>query len=221
MVVAIGIIYVRAQGKSEQARLVALFAQISELQLVQEVRNFIEGFGHDKDAAEPWVSASGSFIFNRSQMRRLRDLLVGQGVALSSSTDDDIIAVLEHYIDETEDRFLKERVTARVAHRFSELNYTGDDFERLVVRLYEAMGYAAKRIGRTGDQGGDVIANKGGESVLIQAKFYGGSVGQRGRPTGCCREGPLQLHTSGGRDFLDIHERSRRARAIECRRPPD
>jgi hypothetical protein len=173
----LAVMYRRARNKREHVRLQTLFAQIARPELAQEVRNFIDGFGNDKNAADPWVSASGAFTFNRSQIRRLRDLLAGQGVALSLDTDDDIIAVLEHYIEEQEDRFLKEHVTARVAHRFSELNKTGDDFERLIVRLYEAMGYAAKRIGRSGDQGGDVVASKGGEHVLIQAKFYGGSVG--------------------------------------------
>jgi restriction system protein len=34
------------------------------------------------------------------------------------------------------------------------------------------MGYVVELIGRTGDQGGDLVANKDGERILIQAKCY-------------------------------------------------
>jgi hypothetical protein len=176
-VLIIAMIVMRARHKREEARFAEILTQITQKQLVQEVHNFIDGFGSDGDGDDPWVSASESYTFDRTQLRRLRDLLARQGVALSTRSDDDMTAVLEHFINDKEERFLTERITARVTHRFSEFNKTGEEFERLVARLYEGMGYAAKRVGRVGDQGGDVIASKGGENVLIQAKFYGGSVG--------------------------------------------
>lgn len=49
---------------------------------------------------------------------------------------------------------------------------SGTDFEKLLYRLFEKMGYAVEHIGKTGDQGGDLIANKNGERTLIQAKCY-------------------------------------------------
>ncbi|MDI6820651.1 MAG: restriction endonuclease [Patescibacteria group bacterium] len=49
---------------------------------------------------------------------------------------------------------------------------SGTDFEKLLYRLFEAMGYKVELVGHSGDQGGDLIANKEGERVLIQAKCY-------------------------------------------------
>jgi Restriction endonuclease len=177
--IALGAIalFFRVRHKHGEKRLAELLRQIEDKKLDQEVANFIDGFGSNADGDDPWVPTAGSYTFNRIQLRWFRDRLAHEGVALSTRTDDDITAILEHYIDEKEERFLTERVTSHVQHGFSELNKTGDDFERLVTRLYEAMGYAAKRIGGVGDQGGDVIASKGGENILIQAKFYGGAVG--------------------------------------------
>ena len=48
----------------------------------------------------------------------------------------------------------------------------GSDFERLLYRLYEAMGYSVQLSGKVGDQGGDLIATKNQERILIQAKCY-------------------------------------------------
>lgn len=58
--------------------------------------------------------------------------------------------------------------------KFSDLS--GSGFENLLYRLFQAMGYTVQKIGRTGDQGGDLIANMDGKvRLLIQAKCYNGS----------------------------------------------
>ena len=55
-------------------------------------------------------------------------------------------------------------------HHLAQLS--GADFENLLNRLFTAMGYQAQHIGKTGDQGGDLIANANGDRILIQAKCY-------------------------------------------------
>jgi len=48
----------------------------------------------------------------------------------------------------------------------------GTDFERLIYRLFEAIGYKVEHIGHPKDQGGDLIINKGSERIVVQAKRY-------------------------------------------------
>ena len=50
-------------------------------------------------------------------------------------------------------------------------------FEQLVAALFNKMGYDAKTTKLSGDQGVDVVAEKKGRRVVIQAKCYQGSVG--------------------------------------------
>lgn len=64
----------------------------------------------------------------------------------------------------------KENFVRLTKQNFSTLS--GHDFERLLLRLYEATGYATQHVGGTGDQGADLIANKAGRRIMIQAKRY-------------------------------------------------
>jgi HJR/Mrr/RecB family endonuclease len=54
---------------------------------------------------------------------------------------------------------------------------SGGDFENLLVRLYESMGYIVQHPGGRGDQGGDLVLNKNGQRILVQAKRYSGDIG--------------------------------------------
>lgn len=56
---------------------------------------------------------------------------------------------------------------------------TGAEFEECLAGLFEAQGYAVRRIGRAGDFGGDLLLRKGGEEIVVQAKRYRGLVGVR------------------------------------------
>lgn len=54
---------------------------------------------------------------------------------------------------------------------------SGDEFEDCVCRLFKRMGYSARVTQHSGDQGVDVIAEKGTAKLAIQAKCYGSAVG--------------------------------------------
>lgn len=139
-----------------------------------EMKSFLDRFGKEK-GHNCWEYRGYAFEWKR--LNEFRDILRQKEIVISKKDYKELAAILRHYIDEKERIFVQESITATSAHHFGELNKTGDDFERLVVRMYEAMGYASKRVGGHGDQGGDVIANKNGESILVQAKCYEGSVG--------------------------------------------
>jgi restriction system protein len=54
---------------------------------------------------------------------------------------------------------------------------SGVEFETWVGRLLREKGFEVRGTPATGDQGADLIAKKNGTTVIIQAKRYGGSVG--------------------------------------------
>lgn len=54
---------------------------------------------------------------------------------------------------------------------------SGGEFEEFLAYLFSKMGYATQLTKSSGDQGIDVIAEKSGIRIGIQAKCYGGSVG--------------------------------------------
>jgi hypothetical protein len=59
------------------------------------------------------------------------------------------------------------------------LNLTPTEFEDMVVELYRMAGHEAKRTGRVGDNGVDVLVQaKNGEKWIVQCKRYKGSVGE-------------------------------------------
>ncbi|PHJ38129.1 type II restriction endonuclease [Desulforamulus profundi] len=53
----------------------------------------------------------------------------------------------------------------------------GTEFEDRIKLLYEDMGYSVEKTPETGDFGGDLIANKPGERIVIQCKRYSHPVG--------------------------------------------
>lgn len=77
--------------------------------------------------------------------------------------------LLRFYVNEKEENLTRESIR-RESQKFTKLS--GTEFEKLLYRLFEAMGYRVEWIGKSGDQGGDLIANKDGERILIQAKCY-------------------------------------------------
>ncbi len=54
---------------------------------------------------------------------------------------------------------------------------SGQEFEQFLALLFSKMGYETEVTKKSGDQGIDVIASKGGTKIGIQAKCYSGSVG--------------------------------------------
>lgn len=54
---------------------------------------------------------------------------------------------------------------------------TGTEFEQFIADHFRRMGYSASVTKQSGDQGVDIIAEKNGIRIGIQAKCYGGAVG--------------------------------------------
>lgn len=62
----------------------------------------------------------------------------------------------------------------------SELNsMNGYEFEEFLKQLFKNMGYSVKSTKKSGDQGADLILKRNGKKIVVQAKRYNVSVGNR------------------------------------------
>jgi len=132
------------------------------------ILNFINRFRMEGRGKRGW--SFRNYYFDWDRIADLEKVVVERGVALNRQEGNrDIFTVLKLFIQDKEEMLTRASIQ-KAPRLFSELR--GDDFERLICRLFEAMGYAVHHVGKSGDQGGDVIANKDGERILIQAKCY-------------------------------------------------
>lgn len=154
--------------KSEKKRIVRLFEIIIELKQREYIQNFINRFSFEGKSTNSW-----EFRKHRIDWHRIDDLetyLIEKGVPLVTRKKwRDVLLILETYIQIKEENLTRESIKSE-PRQYSMLS--GSDFERLLKRLFEAMGYTVQLTGQSGDQGGDLIANNNGDRILIQAKCY-------------------------------------------------
>jgi hypothetical protein len=169
---AVGIVYILwLEFKSNRKK--KMLTSVQQVGAEKEIFNFIESFGHGKKAEKkPWRYAEYTFTWN--QLDSLRKRLHEMGVQLSITDNyKDIGFLLRYYIYHKADNFVRESI-AHQTHTFSSLNPS--QFEDLLRRLYEAMGYSVMRTGKTGDMGSDLVVNMADQRAVVQAKQYSGSV---------------------------------------------
>jgi len=126
--------------------------------------NFINRFGFESDKKKGWSYRNRNFEWDR--INDLKKILSETGI---TSNEKDIFALLRFYIQKKEENLTRASVHAGLQKLD---NLTGVEFEKLLYRLFEAMGYKTEWVGKSGDQGGDLIANNGNERILVQAKRY-------------------------------------------------
>jgi HJR/Mrr/RecB family endonuclease len=148
----------------EQRHFNDLLAKLKNSGREEYLKNFIDRFGLEKARGEGWSFRNHRFDWDR--IDDLKRILGEEGI---TSDEEDVFRLLRFYIQEKEEKLTRESIK-KEPQKFA--NLTGAEFENLLYRLFEKMGYAVEHIGKSGDQGGDLIANKGGERILIQAKCY-------------------------------------------------
>jgi HJR/Mrr/RecB family endonuclease len=145
--------------------------------LIEEVRstsqeeniiNFINRFGLEGRRRYGWSFRNHFFDWERINDLE-RDLSRKIAYLRTDKQHRDIFILLRYYIQIKEERLTRESIK-KEPQKFA--NLTGVEFEKLIYRLATAMGYSAEWIGKSGDQGGDLIANRDGGRLLIQAKCY-------------------------------------------------
>ncbi len=126
--------------------------------------NFINRFGLESGNIDGFSFRNYNFDWNR-----IDDLLKILKEKNVISSKEDVLYLLKIYIQNKEENLTRGSIL-KTPQKFSLLS--GDGFEKLLYMLFVKMGYDVEHIGRSGDQGGDLVANKNGDRVLIQAKCY-------------------------------------------------
>jgi Restriction endonuclease len=70
-----------------------------------------------------------------------------------------------------------DKLKARPRRSFTFDGLSGTEFETRIARLLKERGFDVQGTPITGDQGADLIAKKNGQTIIIQAKCYQGTVG--------------------------------------------
>ncbi len=131
------------------------------------LKNFINRFGmvgFQTKFHDGWSFRNYKFEWDR--INDFKKILEENKV---TSNEKDVFYLLRYYIQKKEEGLTRESIR-KAPQKFGSLS--GVEFEGLLYRLYEAMGYKVEATGKSGDQGGDLIANKDGDRLLIQAKCY-------------------------------------------------
>lgn len=149
-------------------RVVSLLQSLKKSGLEEYVENFINRFSFEGKNINGWEFRNRKIDWDR--INDLEKYLIEKGVDLKTTEKHrDVFRILRYYIQRKEENLTRESIR-KEPQKYTLLN--GTDFEMLLYRLFVAMGYVVEHIGRSGDQGGDLIANKDGERTLIQAKCY-------------------------------------------------
>jgi len=173
LAVATYIAWHKISASWKQRKVDDLLAELKQNGLEEYVKNFIDRFGLQKGKKDDWTFRGYSFDWDR--LKDFRKVLNERGMHFyTSEWDNRISTILRHYIQEMEERVTRESV-AVFAKSFSDLS--GAQFENLLYRLFEAMGYSVQKTGQVGDQGCDLVVNMKNQRVAVQAKRYAQSVG--------------------------------------------
>jgi|GEM_PF-1216492 len=145
---------------------------IKSLGLDDDVRKFILNEGHEKHLKNSWIE--GDYCFTENKLTSFCRYLKKHSLEINVQKLKNILTEkIQDITDEVVEESLKIKPLDQPL-RFADLS--GPDFERLLVKLYEAVGYKVQHTGRAGDQGADLILIMDGKRYLVQAKNYTGTV---------------------------------------------
>ncbi len=170
--IVLGVVVVMLIGRRANVRRDAFISKIEKDGLKEIITNFINRFGLEKNRIHNWCFRDHNFKWDR--LEDFRKDLQAHGIGVSSRKWEDTLFILRHYIQIQEEKVTRDSVGI-APKLFSSLN--GQGFEDLLYRLFIAAGYSVQRTGKSGDQGADLITNKGDERTVVQAKRYQYSVG--------------------------------------------
>lgn len=130
--------------------------------------NFINRYGHQK-GKDVWTCRG--YGFNEYDLDDFSKHLKSNGLKINI---EQLKYVIEVFIKEQGRKIVDESIISKPGFLDK---LTGTEFENLLLRLFSSMGYRVQHTGKVGDQGGDLVLNKNGSRILVQAKRYVTSVG--------------------------------------------
>jgi HJR/Mrr/RecB family endonuclease len=170
VVVLLGALFAwrKVQEKLRRRKVHSLMANVQQSGQEEYILNFINRFGMEGSSTRGWSFRNYHFDWNR--ISDLEKVLSERGMRLNLNEGErDVFTLLRLFIQRKEEALTRGSIQ-QTPHHLAQLS--GTDFENLLNRLFTAMGYQVQHIGKTGDQGGDLIANANGDRILIQAKCY-------------------------------------------------
>lgn len=150
--------------KRKKEKIESLIKKINGLNLKDEINDFINRYGKEK-GKYVWKYMDYGFDYNK--MKIFIKTLEEKGLHIKELSI--FREILKHFINIKEEALIRNGFEDK-RHQLALL--TGEEFEILLIKLFEAMGYMVKHIGGKGDQGGDLILNKDNQRILVQAKCY-------------------------------------------------
>ena len=148
-----------------------LIKDVNILGLNNDINNFINRAGIEK-GKDAWKYIG--YGFNIDKMKIFIKTLKEKGLKIKEVND--LEYILKVFIDNKEENIIKGGFSFN-ENKFSSLS--GTEFENLLIKLFESINYVVEHPGSVGDQGGDLILNKDGERILIQAKCYTNNIGNQ------------------------------------------
>ncbi len=167
------VVWVNLRAKWRREKMEKLLAAVRSAGLEEYLNNFISQFGMNAKKGKVWTYRTYAFDWDR--MRDLRKFLIEKGLPLRNDDWSDLSLLLRHYIQEREERYTRESISTGQGDAFA--NLSGSDFEKLLYRLFAAMGYSVQKTGKVGDQGADLVVNMNNQRTVVQAKCYTNNVG--------------------------------------------
>lgn len=165
VVILLVVLIVWLNAKRKGHRMTKMLSEIQKAGLGEQIDKFINRFGRGQEKIKDgWEYRGYKIDWNR--INEVINDFKQKGVILSHK---DFSAILRKYIDEKENNVTLKSIQSTV-RELNKLN--GSDFESLLQRLYEKIGYTVQLTGKVGDQGGDLVATNNQGRLLIQAKCY-------------------------------------------------
>jgi restriction system protein len=114
-------------------------------------------------------SRHGSYRRHWEKEKVLSEIVNGPWTDLSLGILSDGLFVIRNNFKRKKEKLIQESnsVNSKILN-----NLSCSDFENLLCRLFEAMGYAVQKTDKVDDQGCDLVINLGDQKLLIQAKLY-------------------------------------------------
>lgn len=132
--------YKKYKEESERQKVTKILNKVKQIRAENYIDEFITkfGLGQEKDKNS---FVRGRYKISRYRIDSLRNILNQKGCDFSN---DEMDIILSNYIDKKELDWTRDSITNSNNKKFSELNKNGIDFEQLVRRLYQSMGYSVE-----------------------------------------------------------------------------
>lgn len=167
---------------------VSYFAQVWENEygnyfndiLSDPIENIINVYCRINELSAKDINTVGKFTYYLMDNNKFSNSNYNNFIKCNEVIIDYILKECEQIEMESFERKLTKEVYKKVEYTIDDVDLmTGFEFEDFVGKLFEKMGFSVQVTKSSGDQGVDVLAEKNGNRIGIQAKCYSNTVGNK------------------------------------------